>query len=72
MSKYDWTNVPKEVKWIAMDKDGVFNGFYKKPEIVDYHSMWFEIPTSTGDFIQLTPVVLGCFNWMDSLEERPK
>ena len=32
MSKYDWSNVPKEVKFIATDKDGVANGFTKEPK----------------------------------------
>ena len=72
MSKYDWSNVPDEVQWIAMDQDGVLNGFYKKPEIVNCHNMWFELPSGMGDFIQVKPTVLGCFNWRESLEKRPE
>lgn len=35
MNKYDWSNVPKEVRFIATDKDGVANGFTTKPKPCD-------------------------------------
>ena len=70
--KYDWSKVPKEVKWIATDADGVINGFYEKPNPNHQHNMWFECLDCTG-----RAVCLGewyhdiCAEWQDSLEERP-
>ena len=34
MSKYDWSNVPKEVKWIATDSDMNVFGFTHFPKEV--------------------------------------
>lgn len=72
MSKYDWSNVPSEVKWIATDYDGVVNGFDSKPSIVIHHRMWFENNDGSGWFLQIRPKVISSFDWQDSLEERPE
>ena len=31
MMKYDWALVPDSIKWIAMDDDGVANGYFDEP-----------------------------------------
>ena len=70
MSKYDWTNVPNEVNWIATDSSGSVFGYDVEPEYKEWgkfmhctdflyfpHKNWIE--PFKGD-------------WCDSLEERPK
>lgn len=66
MSKYDWSNVPKEVKYLAKDSDDPFAfGFSEEP--TKDRRMW------------LGTVVDGCLDlrltcsedWKDSLDERP-
>ena len=70
MSKYDWTNVPNEVEWIATDSNGLVFGYDVKPIQKEWgkfihhsdfiyfpHKKWIE--PFKGD-------------WRDSLEERPK
>ena len=69
-TKYDWSKVPKDINWIARDKDNTLNGFYKKPVAVLSWDMWFEGGDGSGDWFQL------CYfesetDWKDSLEERP-
>ncbi|HEY4538143.1 MAG TPA: hypothetical protein VIG45_06790 [Erysipelothrix sp.] len=70
MSKYDWSNVPKEVNWIATDADGwksmhevrpnnEFNGWVDSTDIGYYMLMIPELNNYKG-------------SWKDSLEERPK
>lgn len=71
-TKYDWSGVPSEVKWIATDEDGVKNGFMKKPIICNNHKMWFENKDWTGDYVQLDFRPICDDNWQDSLEERPQ
>ena len=69
MSKYDWTNVPKEVEWIATDSNGVWCEYTHKPELSRYG--W---SVSHGDYIFKIYQSDSPFNgdWRDSLEERPK
>lgn len=70
MSKYDWSNVPMDVNWIATDSSGSVFGYDVKPEYKEWgkfihrtdflyfpHKKWIE--PFKGD-------------WRDSLEERPK
>ena len=75
MSKYDWSNVPKEVKWIATDADGVVSGFSEKP-YTHRGSLWLchvDHPDSWVCNIEpFTYHVNNDYpNWQDSLEERP-
>lgn len=67
MNKYDWSKVPKEVKWIATDEDGVYNGFIDKPIVFD-EDMW-SIDENYDAVVLFSGVFKG--NWQDSLEERP-
>lgn len=67
-SKYDWSNVPNWVKWIATDADGNAWMYTKKPGIGGEDSdQWVgeeEVVHHHG-FRKF----LG--NWEDSLEQRP-
>ena len=70
-TKYDWSNVPKEVKWIATDKDSWAFGWTEKP--ISGGIGW-NSPSGLGfcDYFSLSPIEnkLDCY-WQDSLEERP-
>ena len=69
MSKYDWTNVPNEVEWIATDSNGVWCEYTHEPKLsrygwsVDLGEHIFEIHQGGSPFKG---------DWRDSLEERPK
>ena len=69
MSKYDWTNVHKEVNWIATDSNGVWCKYTHKPKLsrygwsVSHGEHIFEIHQGGSHFKG---------DWRDSLEERPK
>ena len=49
MSKYDWTNVPNEVNWIATDSNGVWCEYTREPKLSRYG--W---SVSNGDHIKNT------------------
>ena len=67
MTKYDWSNVPKNVNWIATDADGVANGFQTKPH-KNPHLMWW----SKDEILQQIGRKQGYQgDWRESLEERP-
>lgn len=68
MSKYDWSNVPSDVKWIATDSDGVVCGYSSKPS--KFSLAWN--CRNSGSFIAHSFVPPYSKNWQDSLEERPK
>jgi hypothetical protein len=64
-TKYDWSNVPEGVKWIATDHStGVAQGHKKKPTcsfdnwLSSSIKYWLHMDGYQG-------------NWQDSLEERP-
>ena len=64
MSKYDWSNVPKHIKYAVTDALGRHLGFIDKPESLDkYCVMWCDFFLSTHFHSNE--------NWQDSLEERP-
>ncbi len=70
MTKYDWSNVPKEVNWIATDSNGNVFGYYKKPKLQE-NGYFMHI----GDnFYYPEKGWMESYNgnWIDSLEERPK
>ncbi|WP_335987177.1 hypothetical protein [Acinetobacter bereziniae] len=69
MTKYDWSNVPKEVKWIATDDNGLTFGYPNKP----VKEMYFgEVRWNNEKYIPLFMGNVGYVgNWQDSLEERP-
>lgn len=63
MNKYDWSNVPSHIMWIAKDADGYAFGYMNKP----YNGGWCWY-AQNPEYIKQT--FKG--NWQDSLEERPK
>ena len=67
-TKYDWSNVPSEVKWIATDADGVINGFNTEPKVVAEYEMWI---AEEHLYFTIGGGISNCLNWQDSLEERP-
>lgn len=76
MNKYDWSNVPKKVKWISTDADGMVCGFSEKP--IKILNSLYEFWAGDEDDAGLN-VISGVSNfvesykgnWQDSLEERP-
>ena len=69
MNKYDWSNVPKEVKWIATDMDGWWSTHEKEPKIIPCTNNWID-ETETG-YVATFPSSPFKGTWQDSLEERP-
>lgn len=67
-TKYDWSSVPSEVKWISTDLSGLTVGFYNEPIICDVMNIWRVTPI--WDYIYINDQVFNG-NWQDSLEERP-
>lgn len=70
MSKYDWSNVPDEVEWIATDSNGLVFGYDVEP-----------IQKEWGKFIHHSDFIyfphknwIKPFkgDWRDSLEKRPE
>lgn len=68
MSKYDWSDVPKIVNWIATDSDGVVCGYISKPSL--FSNIWN--CHRNGDFVAHSFTPPFCGDWRNSLEERPK
>lgn len=69
-TKYDWSGVVKEVKWIATDKDRCKSLHIEKPK--PKMNSW-EDDTHKGYYaIKLPQHNEYKGNWQDSLEERPK
>lgn len=70
MNKYDWSNVPKEVKWIASNETGYAHGFKLEPTKRCIHVGYWDCGGKSK--LLLWPYenpFKG--NWQDSLEERP-
>ena len=68
-TKYDWSGVPSEVKWIATDADGnmwKYEEKHGKPFIYDYE----EVLICDGNHLIHQFVGVSGFkgNWKDSLE----
>lgn len=71
MNKYDWSNVPKEVKWIALDKDDEFAYGFKVKPFIEY-DMWTVKDIEENVVDGVTNLCLRFQgNWQDSLEGRP-
>ena len=66
-TKYDWSKVPDDVKWIATDADGSVCGYSTKP--YRFSQTWNCY--SSGNFVahSFLPAFQG--NWKNSLEQRP-
>lgn len=68
MSKYDWSNVPKEVQWISTDWEGWKTYHLKKPSKTDFDF----VSDEAGGCYDLLSKNEFQGSWEDSLEERPK
>lgn len=75
-AKYDWSNVPDNVKWIATDADGIVSGFSEKPFFTKNSKLW--IPNTNFDYSWVCNIEPFTYhpnndspNWENSLEERP-
>ncbi len=61
-TKYDWSDVPAEVNWIAQDQDGYVYGYSIKPYV------------GAKQWYALKPTLIEQKYdgyWDDSLEQRP-
>lgn len=70
-TKYDWSNVPDDVKWIATEQNGYAHGWSGKPSIL-FGDHW-----NSSECIVTMFYIRASENpfrgkWQDSLEERPK
>lgn len=65
MTKYDWSNVPLEVKWIATDESGLKYSYKRKPKISSAQRVWCGVSFNLIGKSEFNG------NWQDSLEERP-
>lgn len=70
-TKYDWSNVPPEVNWIATD--AVYTGgwgYTEEPVIMPFYGTWY----AKGINNKMVGIVAQGYSgdWKDSLEERPK
>ena len=72
-TKYDWSGVPPQYKWLATDEDGEINAFTEQPILEQGLDYWWNVKPST--FIQMPYCFIKSHNhkgnWQDSLEERP-
>ena len=71
-TKYDWSNVPSEVLWIATEKDGSAFGHKSKPVCFDlnFRCGWVSAKYDYFYIRESDNTFKG--NWQDSLEERPQ
>lgn len=68
-TKYDWSNVPKDIQWIATDGDGWAWGWYGEPKIGRFDE-WYCYKSLHGWHLKpANNPFTG--HWTESLEERP-
>ncbi|WP_343514338.1 hypothetical protein [Acinetobacter baumannii] len=64
-TKYDWSNVPADVNWVAKDHDGRFYGFDHQPK------PWALGFLRQDGFKRSLYFPTVNISWQDSLEQRP-
>ena len=74
-TKYDWSNVDKNVKFIAVDADGVIGGYSERP-YKNKGAVWLCNESHPDSWVcNMYPFEYypnnNCPDWQDSLEERP-
>jgi hypothetical protein len=74
VTKYDWANVPKEVKWIATRQSGTGVECWSEKPALNKYGKWTDEGTYYGmkgfiRFNEATTPYAGI--WKDSLEQRP-
>lgn len=65
-NKYNWSDIPAHLIWMATDLNGFKHGYSEEPICKDHLDFW------DGD--DCTQLGFSEFkgDWKDSLEERPK
>ncbi|SSU62123.1 Uncharacterised protein [Acinetobacter baumannii] len=71
MSIYDWTNVPKEVNWIATDANGRKYGYVDEPISMNLANCWHSFGKCAPLGFMDTDLN-GCAIWDQTLEKRPE
>jgi hypothetical protein len=72
-TKYDWSNVPDEVKWIATDSNmRTAGGYTRKPKMLTDFWCLADSTLTQGTSYIVVPCEPYQGNWQDSLEERPQ
>lgn len=67
--KYDWTNVPDHINWIATyAPNGHVYGYINKPYRKPNSDIWYE---TGGEWRHRVPVEPYKGHWTQSLEKRP-
>lgn len=61
-----WPLLPPWIEWVAMDREGSYWGYERRPKRNDECEMW----VSSGDIIYIPGVLRG--DWRMSLVRRPK
>lgn len=72
MSKYDWSNVPDSVQWIATDEDGWAWGWTGMPKIGRYNAWTTDGDSCLTGYHVKPNNCENCRDWENSLEERPE
>lgn len=67
MSKPHWKDAPDWANWLAMDDDGSWFWYQKKPRLTDDHCRFIE----TGGQNELAVMDRPNLNWRETLEPRP-
>lgn len=70
-TKYDWSQAPDWVQWIATDKNGIVFGFTHAP-IVNYELNFWECVNVDEEYDNLKSVKPYIGDWMFSSEKRPQ
>ncbi|WP_202740003.1 hypothetical protein [Acinetobacter sp. 'aerobic (ED)'] len=68
-TKYDWSNVPNNVLWLAKDSLGCVWGYENKPVPMSNHGGYYDT-INVKSFRQFH-LSLPNLHWKDSLEQRP-
>lgn len=71
MYKYDWSNVQKEVNFIATDEDLKIYGYIGSCPIIDESRDMCFIKRYKTDKVVFIGVSDSLINWKESLEKRP-
>ena len=67
--KPSWDEAPEWANWLAMDKDGSWVWFERKPYIMsESDRAWRE---EAGTFFRVSTDFYGAGAWTESLERRP-
>ncbi len=65
-TKYDWSNVPERIKWMAFDKFGDVRGFVEKPRLNG--DFWID---EICPYYFESNMVAPDLDFINSLEPRP-